>query len=105
MIGVFFMSNSETFSLLLRIIGMSETLIFLLGALSVTVIAGIDGIVREWLRDKKYCRECGRILLIYDKYTYSIDVTLREAHESYEDFINRAKENNLGSWVKKQTEE
>jgi hypothetical protein len=83
------MSISETYTLLLRIIGMSETLIFLLGALSITVISVIDGIIREWLRDKKYCSKCGRVLLIYDKYVYSIDITLREAHELYEETNRR----------------
>jgi hypothetical protein len=51
-------------------------------------------------KDKK----CGRVLLIYDQFVYSVDVTLREAHESWEDFMNRAKRDNLGKWVAKQTE-
>jgi len=32
---------------------------------------------------------------------YAIDITLRNAHESYEDFIKRAKADNLGTWVDK----
>jgi hypothetical protein len=30
---------------------------------------------------------------------YAVDATLREPHEKWEDFIVRAKQNNLGTWM------